>query len=162
MIWNFLTDGASNAAQKSGNNWMNIVLIGVLLVGIIVMFLFSGRKNKQSQKEYAEAIDAIRPGNKVKTAGGICGVVVEISDSDGTFIIKTGSEDSGYSFIRMDKSMISETDAKGPTQILREEVEAKRKAEKEAKKGSPQTPVSVEQPAEQPEEEKTEEEQPKE
>ena len=49
-------------------------------------------------------------------------------------IIETGSEQSGKSYVKMDKELIAQTDAKGPTQIAREEAEARRKAEKEAKK----------------------------
>ena len=78
---------------------------------------------------------AIRPGHKVKTAGGICGIVVEVCD-DNTVIIETGSENSGKSYVKMDKELIAQTDAKGPTQIAREEAEAKRKAEKEAKEAA--------------------------
>lgn len=148
MFWMLLDEAATEPAASGGNNWINYVLIAVLLIAIILMFTLSGRKNKQSQKEYAEAIEAIKPGNKVKTAGGICGIVTEICEEDGTFVIKTGSEASGYSFVKMDKSMINETDAKGPTQILREEVEAKRKAEKEGKKLPKEKPAEEEAPVE--------------
>ena len=57
---------------------------------------------------------------------------MEVCD-DNTVIIETGSENSGKSYVTMDKELIAQTDAKGPTQIAREEAEAKRKAEKEAK-----------------------------
>ena len=117
-------------------NWFQsyglYIVLGVLVVAIIVWFVFSGRKNKQKQKEYVEQLDAIGPGNKVKTAGGICGIVTEVCD-DNTVIIKTGSEESGYSFVKMDKELIAQTDAKGPSQIAREEAEARRKEEREAK-----------------------------
>ena len=113
------------------------------------------RKNKQRQKEYIEQLEAIRPGHKVKTAGGICGIVVEVCD-DNTVIIETGSENSGKSWVKMDKELIAQTDAKGPTQIAREEMEAKRKAEKEAKEAEKrgEAPAQVsEAPAETPAEE---------
>ena len=67
-----------------------------------------------------------------KTAGGICGIVAEVCD-DNTVIIETGSEATGKSYVKMDKELIAQTDAKGPTQIAREEAEARRKAEKAAK-----------------------------
>ncbi len=108
------------------------ILIGVILVAIVVMFVFSGKRNKQSQQEYIEQLQALKPGNKVKTAGGICGIVVEVCDEDNTIIMETGSEQSGKSYIKMDKELIAQTDAKGPTQIAREAAEAARKAEKEA------------------------------
>ena len=111
---------------------ITMVLLGVVVVLFFGWLFLSGRKNKQRQKEYVEQLDAIRPGHKVKTAGGICGIVVEVCD-DNTVIIETGSEASGKSFIKMDKELIAQTDAKGPTQLAREEAEARKNAEKEAK-----------------------------
>ncbi len=144
MITNLLAEGS--------NNWFTYVLIGVILVAVVVMFMFSGKRNKQSQQEYVEQLAAIKPGNKVKTAGGICGIVVEVCAEDNTIIIETGSEQSGKSYIKMDKELIAQTDAKGPTQIAREAAEAARKAEKEAKlaaKKGEMAPVA-ETPAEEP------------
>ncbi len=106
------------------------ILLGVILVMFVVWIAFSGRKNKERQKEYEEQLAALRPGHKVKTAGGICGIIVEICESDNTVIIETGSESAGKSYIKMDKELIAQTDAKGPTQIAREEAEAARKAAK--------------------------------
>ena len=88
---------------------------------------------RRASRRYVEQIEAIRPGNKVKTAGGICGIVVEVCD-DNTVIIETGSEKSGKSYVKMDKELIAQTDAKGATQIAREEAEAKRKGGKKKKK----------------------------
>lgn len=126
-------DDATDAAGGGfGENWLPIVLIVGAVLLIAVAFIFANRKSKQRQKEYEEQIEAIRPGNKVKTTGGICGIVVEVCD-DNTIIIETGSEASGKSYVKMDTQCLYQTDAKGPTQIAREEAEARRKAEKEAK-----------------------------
>lgn len=123
MIGNLLVDT---------NTIITYVLLGVVVLLFVGWFVFSGRKNKQRQKEYVEQLDAIRPGHKVKTAGGICGIVAEVCD-DNTVIIETGSEATGKSYVKMDKELIAQTDAKGPTQLAREEAEARRKAEKAAK-----------------------------
>ena len=135
-MFNILTSLLAGTEEAPKPNWFQsyglYIVLGVLVVAIIVWFVFSGRKNKQKQKEYVEQLDAIGPGNKVKTAGGICGIVTEVCD-DNTVIIKTGCEESGYSFVKMDKELIAQTDAKGPSQIAREEAEARRKEEREAK-----------------------------
>ena len=132
-MWFALLESTSGTSGNSQNgDWIMWVLIAVIVVGFIAYMLFSGRKNKARQQEYVEQLEAIRPGHKVKTAGGICGIVVEVCD-DNTVIIETGSENSGKSYVKMDKELIAQTDAKGPTQIAREEAEARRKAEKEAK-----------------------------
>ena len=60
-------------------------------------------------------LDALAPGNKVKTIGGICGVVVEVCKEDNTFVLETGSEESGKSYIRFDKQAIFQTDAQAPS-----------------------------------------------
>lgn len=124
-MWNILAEAAGKESS-----WLSYVLIGVLLVAVIAMFALSGRKNKQRQQEYMEQLAAIRPGHKVKTAGGICGIVVEVCDEDNTVIIETGSEQSGKSYIKMDKELIAQTDAKGATQLAREAAAAAKQAEK--------------------------------
>ena len=146
MFWSLLAD----AATGSG------IVLGVVVVIFVVWMVFSGRKNKQRQKEYTEQLEAIRPGHKVKTAGGICGIVVEVCD-DNTIIMETGSETAGKSYIKMDKELIAQTDAKGPSQIAREEAEARRKAEEAEKKAKKSGEVSAPVPArEEPAEEKSE------
>ena len=139
---------------NNNSNWLLYVFVGVIVVAFIAYLFFSGRKNKARQQEYVEHIVAIRPGNKVKTEGGICGIVVEVCD-DNTVIIETGSEKSGKSYVKMDKELIAQTDAKGPTQIAREEAEAKRKAEKAAKEAAKrgEAPAEAAEPAAQKEEE---------
>ncbi len=160
---NLLAEGEGD--QPSGlPSWVMWVVLGVIVVLLFAWFFFSGRKNKQKQKEYVEQLDAIAPGNKVKTAGGICGIVTEVCD-DNTVIIKTGSEESGYSFVKMEKELIAQTDAKGPAQIAREEAEEKRRQEKEAAEAQKKAakagaaPEAKEEPAEEkPAEEKPAEE----
>ena len=148
MFWSLLTDEQSNP-------WMMYIVLGVVVVIFVVWMVFSGRKNKQRQKEYTEQLEAIRPGHKVKTAGGICGIVVEVCD-DNTIIMETGSETAGKSYIKMDKELIAQTDAKGPTQIAREEAEARRKAEEAEKKAKKSGEVPAPVPAREDAEEKSE------
>ncbi len=134
MIWNLL-EGEAGAAPQQGSgipSYVIWIILAVVVVLFVVYFFFTGRKNKQRRQEYAEQIEAIKPGNKVKTTGGICGVVTEVCDDD-TIVLETGTEQSGKSYVKIDKECIYQTDAKGPMQIAREEAEAKRKAEKEAK-----------------------------
>ena len=147
MFWSLLADAATgNEPAATGNPWMMYIVLGVVVVIFVVWMVFSGRKNKQRQKEYTEQLEAIRPGHKVKTAGGICGIVVEVCD-DNTVILETGSETAGKSYIKMDKELIAQTDAKGPTQIAREEAEARRKAEEAEKKAKKSGEVPAPAPA---------------
>ncbi len=102
MAWNLLAENTTNPST-----WIMMAL----LLGVIVVFMiFSRRSQKKRQEETVKMLDAIKPGNKVKTIGGICGVVVEIC-SDNTFILETGSESSGKSYIKFDKQAVYQTDA---------------------------------------------------
>lgn len=99
------------AANTGGGQWVSFVILGVLIVAIIVMFIFSGRRRKKQEEEAKNLIDAVKPGNKVKTIGGICGIVVEVDTEENTFVLETGSEQSGKCFIKFDRQAIYQTDA---------------------------------------------------
>ena len=87
------------------------IILGVLIVAIIVMFVFSSKRRKKQEEEAKNLIDAVKPGNKVKTIGGICGIVVEVDAEENTFVLETGSEQSGKCFIKFDRQAIYQTDA---------------------------------------------------
>ena len=87
------------------------IILGVLIVMIIVMFVFSSKRRKKQEEEAKNLIDAVKPGNKVKTIGGICGIVVEVDTEENTFVLETGSEQSGKCFIKFDRQAIYQTDA---------------------------------------------------
>ena len=76
-----------------------------------------------------KTLDAIKPGNKVKTIGGICGVVVEICEDDNTFVIETGTEKSGKSYIKFDKQAVYQTDAVAPVAAPVAEVKEEKQPE---------------------------------
>lgn len=96
---------------NAGNPWLTYVMLGVLVVLLIVMFVVSSRRNKKRQQEAEQLINAVKPGNKVKTIGGICGIVVEVNDEESTFVLETGSESSSKCYIKFDKQAIYQTDA---------------------------------------------------
>lgn len=76
-------------------------------------------------------LDAIKPGNKVKTIGGICGVVVEVNAEENTFVLETGTEASGKSYIKFDKQAVYQTDA------VAEDAKKAKEAKKEEKSEEP-------------------------
>lgn len=100
-----------NLLAVTGTQISTYVILGVLIVAIIVMFVFSSKRRKKQEEDAKNLIDAVKPGNKVKTIGGICGIVVEIDTEENTFVLETGSEQSGKCFIKFDKQAIYQTDA---------------------------------------------------
>ena len=125
MLFNLLTQSGTDAPQNTGTHWSSYIMIGVLLVIIIVFMVYNRRTQKKRQQETEKMLDAIKPGNKVKTIGGICGVVVEVCE-DNTFVLETGTEASGKSYIKFDKQAVYQTDAvvEKPAQPVAEETPA--------------------------------------
>ena len=100
------------------------ILLGVLVLVMVVFMVYSKRTQKKRQEETEKTLNAIKPGNKVKTIGGICGIVVEVCPEDNTFVLETGSEASGKSYLKFDKQAVYQTDAvvEKPAPAVKEEV----------------------------------------
>ena len=109
----------AETAQGGWTQWIPIIIIVVLLVAYFVWMFISQRKK---QKNFNETINAVRPGSKVKTIGGIVGEVVEVDDEENTFVLRTGGSDGNYSYMKFDKQAIYQTDAK--PEPVQNEVEA--------------------------------------
>ena len=82
-------------------------------------------------------LNAIKPGNKVKTIGGICGIVVEVCPDDNTFVLETGTENSGKSYIKFDRQAIYQTDAVVEEQPVKEEPVEEKPAEETSVEETP-------------------------
>ena len=132
LLWNLMS------SQPQEGDWVTWVFMGAIVLGGVVMFLLSGRSQKKRQQEMQETLNALKPGCKVKTIGGICGVVVEICNEDNTFVMETGSEEFGKSYIKFDKQAIYQTDAKKEAAPAEE---APIEAEKETVAPADETPV---------------------
>ena len=102
------------AEDGANNGWVIYVFLGVIVVLFILMFFFTGRKRKKQEQDAQNLINAVGPGNKVKTIGGVCGIVVEVDNEENTFILETGSETTGKCYIKFDKQAIYQTDAVVP------------------------------------------------
>ncbi len=92
-------------------DWPTVLLWVFLIGALVALWFFSKRSQQKREKEIQDTLDAIQPGNKVKTIGGICGVVVEVCSEDNTFVLETGSETAGKSYIKFDKKAVYQTDA---------------------------------------------------
>ena len=113
MIWNLLTNAASSSEEAATGcgKYSGVLMIGFFAVLLIGFMMYSRRSQKKRQQEAMNMLDALKPGCKVKTIGGICGIVVEVCPEDNTFILETGSEANGKSYLKFDKQAIYQTDA---------------------------------------------------
>ena len=151
MFWNVLSaSGTSSGAGTGGNPWSTWIMVGILVIILVVFMVYNRRSQKKRQEETMNTLNAIKPGNKVKTIGGICGVVVEVCD-DNTFVLETGTEKSGKSYMKFDKQAVYQTDAVVPTSTPAQPVKAEEPKTEEAKAEEPvvaEEPKTEEQPAE--------------
>lgn len=122
------------------SNVVSYVLIGVMVAILIVSMVLMNRRSKKRQQEAQDLIDAVKPGNKVKTIGGICGIVVEVDPEEDTFVLETGTETSGKCYIKFVRQAIFESDAQ------LEKAEKAEKVEKPAEEEKAEEPA-VEEPA---------------
>ncbi len=125
MLWNLLTsaaDATSSSGTPSGGGCNALSFLPwILIIGAAaLLWVFSKRSQKKREDEINKTLDAIQPGCKVKTIGGICGVVVEVCPEDNTFILETGSEASGKSYMKFDKKAVYQTDAGAPVEEIAE------------------------------------------
>ncbi len=109
MLLNLLDEATSSTTDNS-SPWSTLILLGVFVVLIVVMMVFNRRSQKKREEETKNLLAGLKPGNTVKTIGGICGTVVEVCE-DGTFVLETGTDASGKSYLKFDKFAISQTDA---------------------------------------------------
>lgn len=115
----------------ANSNIGSIVFIVLIVAAFVAMMIFNSRSTKKRQQESQKMLDAIKPGNKVKTIGGICGVVVEVNAEENTFVLETGTEASGKSYIKFDKQAVYQTDA------VAEDAKKAKKAKEEEKSEEP-------------------------
>ena len=130
MLWNVLSaaSNTSSGAGTGGNPWGTWLMVGILVVILVVFMIYNRRSQQKRQEEAQNTINAIKPGNKVKTIGGICGVIVEVCD-DNTFVLETGTEKSGKSYMKFDKQAVYQTDAVAPNATPANEAKEEAKTE---------------------------------
>lgn len=123
---------------QNNNGWLSYVLIGALVVVLIVSMVIMNRRNKKRQQEAEDLINAVKPGNKVKTIGGVCGIVVEVDPEENTFVLETGSETSGKCYMKFDRQAILQSDA------VVEKAQVEGKKEETADEQTAEAPASEE------------------
>lgn len=140
MFYNLLSAPAStdSTSASGGVGTQQIIIwiiLGVFLVGLIVMNFLSNKKRKAQMEAEKEKRNAIKPGFKVMTIGGIVGTVVSVDDEANSFVLQTGT-DENPNYIKFDKVAIySSEDPNEATEAHEDDHEAVREeapAEEEA------------------------------
>ncbi len=113
MLFNLLATETSSVVESAsgGNNGnggsgtMMWIVLGVILVAFIVMNVITGKKRKAQMEAEKEKRNAIKPGYRVMTIGGIVGTVVAVDDDANTFVLQTGTDETP-NYIKFDKVAI--------------------------------------------------------
>ncbi len=105
MLFNLLSSSDANANANAGGGWVMWVVLGALLVVMIVANCFSNKKRRKQMEAEKEKRNAIKPGFKVMTIGGIVGIVHSVDDESNSFVLQTGT-DENPNFIKFDKVAI--------------------------------------------------------
>ncbi|MBQ9773111.1 MAG: preprotein translocase subunit YajC [Clostridia bacterium] len=86
---------------------MELIVTLVMLAGLVLMFVFTGRSEKKRQKEQNEMRNNLLIGDEITTTGGIIGKIVSIKDE--TCVIETTHERTK---IRILKAAVAHVDVK--------------------------------------------------
>ncbi len=136
MFFNLL----EGETPQPGSSVGSIIIMVVLIVAIIGLFVWQSISGKKKQKEAQNMVNSLKIGDRVKTIGGICGFVAEISNADNTFVLETGT-DANKSFIRFDKGAIYQTAPNqgnsNPAPVAEKEVAPKVEEKEEAEQPAP-------------------------
>ncbi|HEY8423398.1 MAG TPA: preprotein translocase subunit YajC [Clostridia bacterium] len=94
----FLLD-TTNSGSAFKDNWVLLVLLGVLLIVFMVLPIFTQKRNN---KKFQEMIDKIHIGDEVKTIGGVVGKIIEIREISATekhMVLETGAGENKSTII---------------------------------------------------------------
>lgn len=82
------------SAESTTTTWIFVALLVVLVVVLLVVPMFT---NKKRAKQTTELHNSLRPGDVIKTVGGIIGTIKEVrevSPADKEMVIETGDGDN--------------------------------------------------------------------
>ena len=113
MLFNLLAAEATSTVESTsggngggmGGSTVMYIVLGVILVAFIVMNVLSNKKRKAQMEAEKEKRNAIKPGYRVMTIGGIVGTVVAVDDDANTFVLQTGTDEMP-NYIKFDKVAI--------------------------------------------------------
>lgn len=126
-----LLDETATSTIGSGMNWIQYVMIGLIVLLLIAYPLLMSRKNKAENKKMIEQTNSLKKGDEVITNAGIYGKVLEVRQEGEAkkVVIETGN-DKNKSYLTIDAYAIYSVLNKEP----KEPVKAEEKKPEEAKK----------------------------
>ena len=68
--------GSGSSSASGGSGWTMLIMLAMLLVLMLVMMI----PQRKREKQVKEMLAAVKPGDRVRTIGGIYGTVTNIRD----------------------------------------------------------------------------------
>ena len=102
-------DDSSSGSPVALTFWQKygpMFIWGVIIVAAIAFFIYRSRKSKKLREERMEELRSLGVGTKIETIGGVFGTIVEMDKESGTFVLETGSDVYGKTYIRFDLNAI--------------------------------------------------------
>ena len=110
-LLNFFFEGTD--PSTGANNWVMIVVFGVLIVGMVLMMIIPQRKQKKAQEEM---MSKLAVGSVITSIGGIVGTVVKMDDQ--YIWIETGVEESKMTMKLLRQAIHSIAPAEGSPEAV--------------------------------------------
>ena len=116
---NFLTlatsSGASGSGAASGCAGMtqNPIFLIIIVAVFVLMFVLTSIPQRKKKKQMQEMLAQLKPGDQIKTIGGMVGTITAVNDMTGMLTINVGTADAP-TYINIDRVAIY-TVAPAPT-----------------------------------------------
>lgn len=95
-----LASGSGNTGSM-GSPWLIIIIIAVF----VLMFVLTSIPQKKRQKQMQNMLAQLKPGDQIKTIGGMIGTIIAVNDMTGILTINVGTEDAP-TYITVDRVAI--------------------------------------------------------
>lgn len=79
---NTTTAPAGSTQKKPNDQGPDMWLFGILLGGVVLMWLWMGRGRRKQQAQRKEMLSNLKKGDKITTIGGIIGTVIEAKPTE--------------------------------------------------------------------------------
>lgn len=82
-------------SAQGGSPWTSLIFMGVLMVGLIVIMIVPQKKR---EKQVKQMLDSLKPGQRIRTIGGIYGTIVTVKEDYVTIV--SGPDEVRLTFVK--------------------------------------------------------------
>lgn len=117
----------ANSADKNPTNWTSMIIMFAIMIVFVVLMIVP---QKRKEKKQREMLNAIKPGDEIRTIGGIYGRVAKVKEDLVT--IATGPNDDVLTFSKGAVEFVIDKEAEKRVAELDKDDEEDEKKEKKS------------------------------